>query len=191
MLISAPLNCNWAPNISPYQPLIKPTRMVSNKLREARAFKAKMWKGQVFGTCLPAVSSGRLRRLPTQTSSWRQRKTVAGSGLGLPRMIICLSLNQQGTLGKERKIAQQQDIPSLALAGLLGITLIPALLGVASHGERRGARTWRLTHRGWRAYSQWPPAGTSRKWTDLYGPICLVLFAAQGTENSHALQSLN
>jgi len=56
-------------------------------------------------------------------------------------MIICLSLNQQGTLGKERKIAQQQDIPSLALAGLLGITLIPALLGVASHGERRGART--------------------------------------------------
>ena len=60
-------------------------------------------------------------------------------------MMICLSLTQQDTLSKERKTAQQKDIPSLALAGLLGITLIPALLGITLKEERKGVLTLRLT----------------------------------------------
>lgn len=92
MFISITLNCQWAPDISPYGPPIKPKRMVLKKLGEARAFKMKGRKRQVFGTWLPAVSSGQLQRLLTQTLSLRQHKGVAESSPSMPRMMISLSL---------------------------------------------------------------------------------------------------
>ena len=112
--------------------------MVSNKLGEARAFNTKGW----------------LKRLLTQTvlktterGSWIRPHLAKNDDLSLTHS----ARHPQQT----EKNAQQKDTPSLALAGLLGITLIPAFLGITLKEEKKGALTLRLTYRGWVAYSQW------------------------------------
>lgn len=113
--------------------------MASNKLSEARVFKT--WAAEAAHPDLVLKT--------TEKGGWIRPGLAKNDHL---------SLTQHDSLSEERKTAQQKDIPSLALAGLLGITLIPALLGIALKEERKGALTFRRTYRCWVAYSQWTRA---------------------------------